>query len=141
MLSRSLSRLPALSLIALLFFLVPNARGQRGHAGRHGRGRGFLSPQERVDQLDGVLKLTADQKAKMLDVFKDEEKQLAAIDDSLPSAQQGDNYEQINQATWGKVRKLLTAEQNKTLDELIGPAKKPAAKPSQDSSAPPPPSK
>jgi protein CpxP len=96
-------------------------KGARGGRGAEGRGAGMMSPDARVEMLDRELKLTADQKTKLTDIFT---KARDEMRDDMQNAKGGDQkaarqkMQQSMQATRDQVAAVLTDEQKKKFEEM-----------------------
>ncbi|MBC8063197.1 MAG: hypothetical protein H7Y17_00080 [Chlorobia bacterium] len=90
--------------------------------GQGGPGGGFRSrtPEERVERLSKELKLTADQKKKVLAVYKaSAPKQKALMDDKkMTREQKMAAFGKMREDTNKKLKTILTKDQAKKLDEM-----------------------
>lgn len=96
--------------------------GRRGGASEGGQsqGRGMMSPEARVEQLDRALTLTADQKKKITAIYaKSAEEMRAAMQGGGGDRDAArEKMTKIMQASREQVRALLTDEQKKKFDEI-----------------------
>lgn len=110
---------------SLLKFLLPLlglslaaiAQPAKGPEGAQKGRAPMMNPEQRIEQLDKALTLSADQKAKILEVYKKQGEKMQA----LQGAAQEDRrtkMREIGQETQKEVRALLTAEQQKKFDEM-----------------------
>lgn len=77
-------------------------------------GRGMMNPEQRVEQLDKELTLTADQKTKILAILTKSREQVQAI----PQEERREKGRELMQQANQDVRAVLTAEQQKKFDEM-----------------------
>lgn len=94
---------------------------QKGsHSGpmRHG-------PEQELARLSEELQLNDDQKAKIKPLLEDEHKQLMALrqDSSLSSDEKRAKFRSIREETFNQIRPMLTADQQKKLQEMQQKAK------------------
>lgn len=95
-------------------------KGPRGKGGE-GRGPGMMSPEAQVERLDRQLKLTADQKARLTDIYT---KARDEMREEMKNAKGGDRkagaekMRQSMQATRDQVAAVLTDEQKKKFEQM-----------------------
>ncbi len=99
---------------------------QAAEEGRPGQmsGQGSMQPARGVNRLERIsreLNLTEAQKSQVKPILEDEENQLKALrtNTSLSREQQREKAREIRQATWGKIKPLLTPEQLKKREEMM----------------------
>lgn len=98
-----------LSLIALgLAVSAPLANAQEN------KGKGKMSPEERVKYLDETLKLTDAQKAKLTDIFVKQAEKMQGV----PKEERRAKGDELRKAAREEIRALLTPEQLKKYDEM-----------------------
>lgn len=79
------------------------------------KGRGAMSPEQQIERLEGAVgSLSADQKAKLKDIYAKAAEKLQAI----PQEERREKGGEIMQAIRKDVRAVLTAEQQKKFDEM-----------------------
>jgi periplasmic protein CpxP/Spy len=85
-----------------------------------GGNRRQLSPQQRVEQLDNQLKLTADQKTKLTALFDEQGKKLRELraDKTLSQEDRRTKVRAINEADNKQIKDILTPEQNEKYQKL-----------------------
>ena len=96
----------------------PGQGPRRGPGGPGGPMR--ISPEERADRLAQTLSLSADQKTKVLEILKNEQKQMSDLreDSSLSREARMDKGKEIHDGTNTQIRALLNADQQKKFDEM-----------------------
>lgn len=79
-----------------------------------------MDPQHQLDRLSEKLNLTDDQKAKILPLIQAQNDQIKAVfnDDSLSKKDRRDKIHDIVADTRGKIRALLTPDQQTKFDEM-----------------------
>jgi len=99
---------------------------QAAEEGRPGQmsGQGSMQPARGVNRLERIsreLNLTEAQKSQVKPILEDEENQLKALrtNTSLSREQQREKAREIRQATWEKIKPLLTPEQLKKREEMM----------------------
>ena len=73
-----------------------------------------MDPDQMVAHLDEALSLTADQKAKIKDIYTDAQKEMEA----LSPDERREKWRENAKATHEKVRAVLTPEQQAKFDEM-----------------------
>ncbi len=107
--------------VLLAFRMLSAYFPQKGpHSGpmRHG-------PEQELARLSEELQLNDDQKAKIKPLLEDEHKQLVALrqDSSLSSDEKRAKFRSIREETFNQIRPILTADQQKKLQEMQQKAK------------------
>ena len=100
---------------------TPPTEGRRGKGGQNQGGRGQMSPQARVEQLDKALTLTAEQKTKITDIYtKAQEDMRTAMRNGSGGDRQAAREKMMEamRATREQVRGVLTEDQQKKFDAL-----------------------
>jgi len=87
-------------------------RGPGGPGGGGGRGR--MTPEQQVERLSEALALTAEQKTKIVAIYKEQAAALQAI----PQEERREKGMEMMKATREKVRAVLTPEQMKKFDDM-----------------------
>ena len=84
------------------------------------RGYGPMDPAQRTEHLTQKLKLTADQQAKVQEIFKSEQSQMQSVhsDSSLSRDQRRSKMMDIHKMSTDQVRALLDATQQKKWDKM-----------------------
>ena len=103
---------------------TPPPQGPKGpDGGGGGRGGRFMSPEERVKQLDEALKLTDDQKAKITELLKTQQEKGQALraDQTLSREDRRAKMMEIGKATQDGIKALLTPEQQTKFDAMPRP--------------------
>jgi periplasmic protein CpxP/Spy len=92
----------------------PSAPMGEHHGGHH------MDPAKRTEMLTKHLKLTSDQQAKVLDIFKSEQSQMEGLrsDSSLSQDDRHSKMMEIHKTTYGQVRALLNPDQQKKYDTM-----------------------
>ncbi len=92
---------------------------QSAPAGEH-RGGHHMDPAKRTEMLTKQLKLTSDQQAKVLDLFKSEQSQMEGLrsDSSLSQDDRRSKMMEIRKTTNDQVRGLLDPDQQKKFDAM-----------------------
>ena len=85
-----------------------------GGPGGPGGGRGRMTPEQQVERLSEALALTAEQKTKIVAIYKDQAAALQAI----PQEERREKGMEMMKATREKVRAVLTPEQMKKFDDM-----------------------
>lgn len=98
-------------------------RGKGGQSGEsQGRGGQMMNPDARVEQLDRALTLTADQKAKIKDIYTKSQDEMRALmrsaKDSGDQAAAREKMQKLMQSSRDQVRAVLTDEQKTKFDAL-----------------------
>lgn len=86
-----------------------------------GMGRGHMMPnaQERTDHLAKELNLSEDQKAKVLSIYQDEDKQMSALHSNASTREdRWSKVQQIHQNTASQIKGVLNAEQAKQFEAM-----------------------
>ena len=84
------------------------------------KGRGMMTAEQRIEQIEqAVGTLTADQKAKIKDIYA----KMAEKMQSIPQEERREKMGEIMQATRKEVRAVLTPEQQKKYDEMPQPGR------------------
>jgi Spy/CpxP family protein refolding chaperone len=79
------------------------------------KGRGPQTPEQQIERLEGAVgSLSADQKAKLKDIYAKAAEKMQAI----PQEERREKMGEMMQATRKEVRAVLTAEQQKKFDEM-----------------------
>jgi Spy/CpxP family protein refolding chaperone len=115
-----------LAIIAIALGLLCSATASFAQRGGPGRNRAkAMSPEERMKKLSAELNLTDEQKEKVRPVIEDEMKQLKDIrqDSSLSRDQKIAKAREVHADAMGKIRPILTDDQQKKLDEMVEQAK------------------
>ena len=83
-------------------------------------GRGHFDPAKRTEMLTKQLKLTSDQQAKVLDIFKSEQSQMESLrsDSSLSQQDRRSKMMEMHKSTNDQVRAVLDSDQQKKWDEM-----------------------
>ena len=94
--------------------------GGMGPGGSMGHGHGMPSAQERTDHLAQELKLNEDQKAKVLSIYQDEDKQMSALHSNTSTSREDrwSKMKQIHESTAGQIKGVLNAEQAKQFESM-----------------------
>lgn len=107
----------------LLFAVIPalaqdNPSGY-GMGGGH-RGRAMATPQEKADHLSQALSLNDDQKAKVLSIYEDQDKQMSALRSNSDMSRQDrrTQMQQIHAKTETQIKALLNPDQAQKYDEM-----------------------
>jgi periplasmic protein CpxP/Spy len=84
------------------------------------RGHGPMDPARRTEHLTSKLKLTADQQAKVQEIFKSEQAQMQAMrnDSSMSREDRRTKMMDIHKTSTDQVRALLDATQQKKWDKM-----------------------
>jgi periplasmic protein CpxP/Spy len=92
---------------------------QQSAPAEHRGGRHF-DPAKRTEMLTKQLKLTSDQQAKVLDIFKSEQSQMEGLrsDSSLSQEDRRSKMMEIHKTTNDQVRALLDPDQQKKFDAM-----------------------
>ena len=86
---------------------------------RQGKGAWQPDPSRHIEKLTKRLGLTAEQQAKIKPILDEEAAQLKAIDDEkLTRAERRTRMQGLHNATFEKIRPLLTSEQQKKHDDM-----------------------
>ena len=95
---------------------APNAQQQQWH----GHGHGEMDPAKHAEMLAKKLNLTADQQAKVQEIFKSEQSQMESLhsDSSMSRDDRHAKMMAIHQASGDQVRALLDPTQQKKWDEM-----------------------
>ncbi len=86
-----------------------------------GHGHPRFDPDHRANMLSQKLNLSADQKAKVTDIFKSEQAEMQKIhgDASTSQADRRSKMMDIHKSSTDQVRALLNADQQKKFDEMM----------------------
>jgi len=122
MLKHSMLTLALASLICAAPVVAQNAPDQQqpsAESMHHGRGP-MMDPAQRTAHLTKKLNLTADQQAKVQDIFKSEQSQMQSLhnDSSLSRQDRRAKMMDIHKTSNDQVRALLDATQQKKWDEM-----------------------
>lgn len=92
---------------------APGAMGHE-HGGRH------FDPEKRTEMLSKQLKLSSDQKGKVLDILKTEQSQMQGLhsDSSMSQQDRRAKMMDIHKASNDQLRELLNPDQQKKFDEI-----------------------
>jgi periplasmic protein CpxP/Spy len=118
----------ALMLAGLVYAATPSAFAQESNeqqsapsAGQsqHG-GRNHFDPEKRAAMLSKQLNLSADQKAKVLDIFKSEQSQMEGLrsDTSASQEDRRSKMMEIHKSSNEQIRALLDPDQQKKWEEI-----------------------
>jgi Spy/CpxP family protein refolding chaperone len=88
----------------------PEKRGPGGPGG----GRGRMTPEQQVERLDKALTLSAEQKTKIIAIYKESAEAMQAI----PQEERREKMMEMMKATREKIRAALTPEQQKKFDDM-----------------------
>jgi Spy/CpxP family protein refolding chaperone len=94
----------------------PPEKGQGRKGGRGGRG---MSPEAQVTNLDEALKLTAEQKTKITEIFSKLQEKIQAI----PQEERQAKAQELRTAANKEIRALLTPEQQAKFDTMPPPGR------------------
>jgi periplasmic protein CpxP/Spy len=117
----------ALLLTGLVYAATPSAIAQDNGANDQPSaqqgppmGRNHFDPQRRTEMLTKRLNLTADQQAKVLDIFKSDQSKMQSLmsDSSLSREDRHAKMMEIHKTSDEQVRSLLDPEQQKKWDEM-----------------------
>ena len=122
MFKHSLLTLALAGLICAAPVVAQNAPDQApatGESMHHGRGP-MMDPAQRTAHLTKKLNLTADQQAKVQDIFKSEQSQMQSLhnDSSMSRQDRRAKMMDIHKTSSDQVRALLDATQQKKWDEM-----------------------
>ncbi len=122
-LSAIMTALPVVTLPA--FAEVGQVRGGGPGMVRDGERRVRDNALERLNKIDRRLKLTDEQKGKILPLLQEEQNQIRSIwgDGNLSRNQQRAKSQELRQTTNDKIRELLNPEQQKISDDMRSKAK------------------
>jgi periplasmic protein CpxP/Spy len=103
---------------------APSSDQQAAPAGappEHGRGPDRFDSDRRAEMLSKKLNLSADQKAKVTDIFKSEQAEMQKIhaDASASQQERGSKMMDAHKASNDQIRALLNAGQQKQWDEMM----------------------
>jgi len=103
---------------------TPPPQGPKGPGGG-GRGGRFMSPEDRVKQLDEALKLTDDQKAKITALLKTQQEKMQPLfaDQTMSREDRRAKMMEIGKATQDGIKALLTPDQQTKFDALPQPGR------------------
>ena len=120
-LARRASAMALATLLLAAMSLWAQAGPEQGEGPRRGPGGPMrIAPEERADRLAQALNLSAEQKTKVLDILKNEQKQMSDLreDSSLSREAKMDKGKGIRDASNTQIRALLNADQQKKFDEM-----------------------
>lgn len=116
----------AISIVVSLLFLfavIPvlaqdNSSGEGMGGGHHGRG--MPSAQDRTDHLSQALNLNDDQKAKVLTIYQDEDKQMSSLrsNSDMSRDDRRAQMQQIHEKTGTQIKALLNPDQAQKFDAM-----------------------
>jgi len=94
--------------------------GGMGPGGNMGHGHGMPSAQERTDHLAKELNLSEDQKAKVLSIYQDEDKQMSALHSNSGASGEDrwSKMKQIHESTASQIKGVLNAQQAKQFEAM-----------------------
>ena len=100
--------------------LAQNAPAAGAGEGGQGHYRGMPTVDQRVHHLTKMLSLSDDQQAKVKSILEDQQSQATALrqDASLSQQDRRAKFQQIHEATQGKIRDVLTDEQKTKFDQM-----------------------
>ena len=104
-------KFPKFLIAALPFGLIASASLSQA---QEKKGRGGMSPEARVEQLDKALTLTADQKTKITAILEKARDDMQAV----PKEERKEKMADMNKATNAKIRAVLTADQQSKFDAM-----------------------
>jgi Spy/CpxP family protein refolding chaperone len=119
----------ALTLAVALYTVVPTATAQDNGsndsqsapagAPEHRRG-GHFDPERRTEMLTKQLKLTSDQRSKVLDILKSEQSQMQSLrsDSSAPQEDRRSKMMEIRKSSDDQIRALLDSNQQKKWETM-----------------------
>jgi Spy/CpxP family protein refolding chaperone len=120
----------SLTLAAIVYTVVPSAGAQdnpsndpqtapSGAPSEHRRG-GHFDPEQRTEMLTKQLKLTSDQRSKVLDILKSEQSQIQSLrsDSSVPQDSRRAKMMEIRKSSDEQLRALLDSNQQKKWDTM-----------------------
>lgn len=101
----------------------PGVRGggeNRSERGNRPEGAGRPEMRDRLQQMGEELKLTAEQKEKLKPILEAEREKMTKLreDTSLSQEQRREKYREISDATFAKVKPILTTEQQEKWKKL-----------------------
>ena len=94
-------------------------QGQGGHGyGMHNR---MASPEQQLDHLSKRLKLTDDEKSKIMPILQDQAQQMQSLrqDTSMSPQDRRAKFQQIHQNTMSQIRPILDENQQKKFDKMM----------------------
>src|SRR5690348_1729998 len=100
----------------------PSAQSGTGHGHGAGEGRGMgMNADTMLDRMSKELNLTDDQKAKIKPILEEQTKQMQDLRQNTSASDQDRRakMKQIHENTMSQVRPILTADQQKKLDEMM----------------------
>jgi periplasmic protein CpxP/Spy len=110
-----------LASLLFLFAVIPvlSQDNPSGYGGGH-RGRMMATPQDRTDHLSQALSLNDDQKAKVLSIYQDEDKQMSALRSNSDMSRQDKRtqMQQIHEKTDTQIKALLNPDQAQKYDAM-----------------------
>ena len=119
---RSLKTACAIVALAFVFAVTPTWSQENMGTPPGGMGRGHMMPsaQERTDHLAKELNLSGDQKAKVLSIYQDEDKQMSALHSNEGGSREDrwSKMQQIHQNTASQIKGVLNAEQAKQFEAM-----------------------
>ena len=93
--------------------------GHGGHGyGMHNR---MASPEQQLDHLSKRLKLTDDEKSKIMPILQDQAQQMQSLrqDTSMSPQDRRAKFQQIHQNTMSQIRPILDESQQKKFDKMM----------------------
>jgi Spy/CpxP family protein refolding chaperone len=104
---------------------TPPPQGQKGPGGGGRGGRGMISPEERLKQIDEAVKLTDDQKGKITPILKAQQEKMTALraDQAMSREDRMAKMQEIGKATNDAIKAILTAEQQPKFDAMPQPGR------------------
>ena len=100
-----------------------NQEGARhGHGAGEGHGRGMMmTPDAMLDHMSTELNLSDDQKTKIKPILEQQSKQMQDLRQSTSTSDQDRRakMKEIHENTMSQIRPILTADQQKKLDEMM----------------------
>ncbi len=91
-----------------------------GGGKKGGKGRGMMSPEQRMEGIEkAVGTLSADQKAKILDIMAKGRDQMQ----SVPQEERRAKMQELMKAQHDQIRAVLTADQQKKFDDMPAPGR------------------
>jgi periplasmic protein CpxP/Spy len=109
-----------ISMVSAAAIAQDNGDQQAPPANGQGYGHRHFDPQKRTEMLTKQLKLTSDQQAKVLDIFKSEQSQMEGLhsDTSMSQDDRRAKMMDIHKASNDQIRALLDPNQQKKFDAM-----------------------